>query len=174
MTFLMPELITPSLHKDERGYFSVLFHEDILAQKYHFHLHQINEAHSVYGVIRGLHAQHPPFAQGKIIQVLKGKIVDVVIDIREDSLEKGRVISTILSERQRQLFFIPKGFLHGYGVLSKSARVRYWVDAPYEPKHEIGVRFDDPFLNINWMIEPEKRITSKKDRAFPLWQDLFP
>lgn len=173
MAFLMPHFITPDLYKDERGYFSVLFQKDIFIKTYHFHLQQINEAQSVYGVIRGLHGQQPPYSQSKIIQVLKGKIVDIVIDIRPDSPEKGKVISNILSERQHQLFFIPKGFLHGYGALSKSTRVRYWVDAPYEPEYEIGVRLDDSFLNINWMIEPEKRIISKKDRSLPLWQDIF-
>lgn len=167
------KLITPNVHKDHRGYFLEIFQQNDYAQVLGFHLVQINESFSHYGVIRGLHAQTKPFTQAKIIQVLSGKILDVVVDIRPDSITFGQVMTTLMNDRQKQQLLIPEGFLHGYAVLSEYATIQYYVNAPYSPGHEIGVRYDDPQLNINWMLLPSERIISEKDLSLPTYQQLI-
>ncbi|QRN41614.1 MAG: dTDP-4-dehydrorhamnose 3,5-epimerase [Neisseriaceae bacterium] len=167
------KLITPNVHKDNRGYFLETFRQNDYLKILNFNLVQINESFSYYGVIRGLHAQIEPFAQTKIIQVLSGKILDAVVDIRPNSITFGKTMTILMNERQKQQLLIPEGFLHGYAVLSECATIQYYVNAPYSPSHEIGVRYDDPQLNINWMILPSERHVSDKDLALPTYQQLI-
>lgn len=167
------QLLELASYHDERGIFSVIFEQNQHFDKLNFHLVQINESLSYYGVIRGLHAQQDPYSQAKIIRVLSGKILDVVIDIRPNSPEFGKMFSIKLTEKSKQLLYIPKGFLHGFSVLSQQALVQYFVDEIYKVDKEIGIRYDDPQFKINWLIPHQDQIISEKDLALPYFNNLF-
>ena len=159
----------PKKLNDERGFFTESFREDLfenfLGQKINFC--QENTSESKYGVLRGLHFQVGPFAQSKLVSVLKGKVLDVVIDIRKTSKYYGKSFSIELDDINNKQLFIPKGFAHGFIVLSKTARVSYKVDNYYNPKSERGLNFNDPKFEIDWIIEEKSIILNEKDMNYP-------
>jgi dTDP-4-dehydrorhamnose 3,5-epimerase len=133
---------------------------------------QDNQSSSEYGVVRGLHFQLPPFAQSKLIRVLRGKILDVGIDIRKGSPTYGKAFYIELSAENRKQLYLPKGFAHGFSVLSDKAEVLYKCDAFYNKQSEEGILFDDADLNINWQIPLDKIKVSDKDRSNKAFKDL--
>lgn len=159
----------PKKIDDERGFFTESFRKDLfenfLGQKINFC--QENTSESKYGVLRGLHFQIEPHAQSKLVSVLYGKILDVVVDIRKKSKYYGRSFSIELDDVENNQLFVPKGFAHGFLVLSKIARVSYKVDNYYNPKYERGVSFNDPSLEIDWKIDVNSIILNEKDRNYP-------
>jgi len=132
---------------------------------------QDNQSSSTFGVIRGLHYQLPPYAQAKLVRVLKGKIVDVTVDLRKGSPTYGKVFEKILSAENRRQLYIPKGFAHGFSVISEKADVMYKCDAFYNKESEKGILYNDPDLNIGWRIPEEEAIISDKDKLLPLFKD---
>jgi len=159
-------LIKPRIFGDSRGYFLETFRHDLFAKHVgEIHFTQDNESKSGYGVLRGLHYQMPPYAQSKLVRAVTGRVLDVAVDIRPDSPTFGRHVSTELSEENKHQLFIPKGFAHGFIVLSRQAVFAYKVDAPYAPEHERGIRFDDPDLAVDWGVGAEDICVSDKDRG---------
>ena len=170
-------LCNPAVLKDERGYFFESFRKDSLenfiGEKLFFC--QDNEAKSSKGVLRGLHYQLPPFAQTKLVRVIKGSVLDIVVDIRKESSSFGKYIAIELSEENKKQLFIPAGFAHGYVVLSDEAIFSYKVDNYYNKESERGILFSDDFLRIDWSFPMKGIIISEKDKAQPTIQnaDLF-
>ena len=163
----IPEVIVgePEVYKDARGAFYETFRqqawEEITGQPLNFC--QDNESTSSYGVLRGLHFQAVPHAQAKVVRVVMGKILDVAVDLRKDSATFGQHVKMELSSENKKQMFIPKGFAHGFVVLSASATVAYKVDNYYNPDAEKGIRFDDPKLNIDWNLPKNTIQISPKD-----------
>jgi len=165
-------IFEPKVFTDSRGYFFESYNEDICkAEGLSIKFVQDNQASSEYGVIRGLHYQLAPFAQTKFIRVLSGNILDVVVDLRKGSPSFGKVFSLELSAENHLQLMVPKGFAHGYSVLSKSAEVFYKCDEFYNKENEAGLSYNDLFLNIDWKIEPGKEIISAKDQAQPTFEN---
>lgn len=165
-------IFEPLVHKDDRGYFFESYNEQIFRQQgIDSHFVQDNQSFSCYGVIRGLHYQLEPHAQTKLIRVLKGKILDVALDLRKGSPTFGRHMGMILSEDNKRQFFIPRGFAHGFSVLSETAEVSYKCDGFYNKASEGGIRYDDPALGIDWQIPADKALISPKDAVLPLFAD---
>jgi len=161
-------LLKPHIYKDQRGSFFESFNK----QKYIPYLNDIdfiqdNESVSSYGVLRGLHFQKFPYEQSKLVRVVKGKIQDVAIDIRQSSLTFKKYISVELSDKNNYQLFIPKGFAHGFLVLSKEAIVSYKVDSKYRLQADCGYKYDDPSFNIKWLIDKKEIILSDKDQNLP-------
>lgn len=157
-------ILEPQVFGDERGYFFESFSQKRFAEEVGPTVFvQDNESKSVYGVVRGLHYQKPPYTQAKLVRVVKGCVLDVVVDLRAGSATFGKHVSVELSENNKKQFFIPKGFAHGFAVLSEEAIFQYKCDQYYMPESEGGVRFDDPALGIDWRIPREKMILSEKD-----------
>ena len=158
-------IIEPKLHFDSRGYFKETFNDTVLSQKLGFNLKfcQDNIVKSSKNVIRGLHYQTEKYSQSKLIQVVSGSILDVVIDIRDNSKNYLKYFKIELSAKNSLLLFIPKGFAHGYLALEDNTIVHYKVDTPYMKNFEAGINFKDPRFNIDWGIEEEDIIISKKD-----------
>jgi dTDP-4-dehydrorhamnose 3,5-epimerase len=162
----------PAVFGDDRGYFFESYNANtFLKDGIGFRFVQDNQARSVYGVVRGLHFQHPPHSQTKLIRVLEGSILDVVVDLRVGSPSYGKVFSIELSAGNKKQLLVPTGFAHGYSVLSPTAEVFYKCDQFYNKAVEGGVLFNDPFLNIDWGIPLEKMILSPKDREYPVFSD---
>lgn len=161
-----PLILEPEVFGDERGYFFESYNkrelERLTGQGMNFV--QDNESCSFYGVIRGLHYQKGPYAQTKLVRVLQGTIYDVFVDIREDSPTFLRWEGVELSAENRKQVLIPKGFAHGFSVLSEKAVVAYKCDAFYEPSAETGIAYDDPVLGIDWKLNGEDVVLSDKDR----------
>lgn len=164
-------IIEPTLFEDKRGYFYESFNYDKL-NKYigHFNIFQINKSRSKYGVLRGLHFQDPPYNQAKIITVIKGAILDVIVDIRTDSPTYGKHESFLLKGHDKRQLYIPRGFAHGFIVLSRNAEFQYIVDNKYAPEHDNGIKYNDVFLNINW--EVQNPILSDKDKNLKPFIDV--
>ena len=161
-------LFEPKVFGDRRGYFFESYNENVFsAQGLEVKFVQDNQAQSSYGVIRGLHYQQNPNAQTKLIRVLSGKILDVVVDIRHGSPTYGKTLSIVLSDENKKQLLIPKGFAHGYAVLSETAEVFYKCDAFYNKDSEGGIIYNDPDLAIDWQIPADKTITSEKDLFYP-------
>ena len=161
-------IFEPTVFKDPRGIFFESYNEKVFAQNgVERHFVQDNQSSSTYGVIRGLHYQLPPYDQGKLVRVLKGKILDVVVDIRKGSPTFGKSFSIELSEENRAQLFIPRGFAHGFSVLSETADVFYKCDAFYNRDSEAGIHNNDPMLAIDWKIPANDRVVSDKDNALP-------
>jgi dTDP-4-dehydrorhamnose 3,5-epimerase len=163
-------IFEPIVYKDERGHFfesynEQTFHKEGVTNRFV----QDNQSFSAYGVIRGLHYQLDPHAQCKLIRVLRGKILDVAIDLRKSSPSYGKWISVELSADNRRQLLVPRGFAHGFSVLSQTAEVSYKCDAFYHKESEGGIRFDDPELNIDWQVPVDKAIVSQKDLDLPLF-----
>lgn len=158
-------ILEPQVFGDARGYFFESFSQkvfDELVSKTVFV--QDNESMSSYGVVRGLHYQLPPYTQAKLVRVVKGCVWDVVVDLRKNSATFGHHIAVELSEQNKYQFFIPRGFAHGFAVLSREAIFQYKCDNYYAPGYEAGIQFDDPALAIDWKIPREEMILSEKDR----------
>jgi dTDP-4-dehydrorhamnose 3,5-epimerase len=162
----------PKVFEDSRGYFFESYNEKSFSEMgIETHFVQDNESSSLYGVIRGLHYQLNPFAQAKLIRVLEGKILDVVVDIRKGSPDFGKNFALELTAENKKQLYIPKGFAHGFSVLSEKAIVFYKCDRFYNKESEAGIRFNDPQLNIDWKIPVNKAIISEKDKKLPSLAD---
>lgn len=165
-------IIEPKIFPDARGYFFESFNIDgIRKAGIDFNPVQDNESKSSKGVIRGLHYQLNPYAQTKLIRVVEGKIFDVAVDLRKDSPTFKRWFGKIIDSETKKQIFIPKGFAHGFSVLSDYAIIQYKVDDFYNKASERGIRFDDPQLNINWHLDDISPIFSEKDMAHPYIDD---
>ena len=163
-------LIEPVIHSDERGYFVETFKQKLLdeALGYRVKFIQDNESESVsQGVLRGLHFQSPPFAQNKLVRVIKGEVLDVAVDIRKDSATFGKHVTAELSEKNKMQLFVPRGFAHGFVVLSQGAVISYKVDAYYSAKNSEGIAYNDKDINIDWRFLEEELILSKADQNHP-------
>lgn len=159
----------PRVFHDDRGYFFESFSQrDFAGAGYAMDWVQDNQARSTYGVIRGLHYQHEPHAQTKLIRALEGVILDVVVDMRKGSATYGKAFAIELSGDNKKQLLIPRGFAHGYSVLSPTAEILYKCDNLYNKPSEGGIRFDDPALGIDWKVPADKAILSPKDLALPL------
>ncbi len=158
----------PKVFEDSRGCFFESYNENIFkADGVDMHWVQDNQSSSSYGVIRGMHYQLPPYAQTKLVRVLRGKILDVVVDIRKESTTFGKTFSIVLSSKNKKQLLVPKGFAHGFAVLSKKAEVLYKCDGFYNKESEGGIVYNDAELNIDWRIPQEKATISDKDKELP-------
>jgi dTDP-4-dehydrorhamnose 3,5-epimerase len=165
-------LIKPKVFEDTRGYFFESYNKGILKQSgINLDFVQDNQSKSGYGVIRGLHYQLVPKAQTKLVRVLEGKIWDVAVDLRKGSRTFRQWYGVELSHENHLQLLIPKGFAHGFSVLSEQAVVFYKCDELYAPDHEAGIRFDDPELKVDWKIDEKDRILSGRDSKMPLLRD---
>lgn len=161
-------IIEPLLHSDARGYFMESFNHDVFQKAgISFNPVQDNESSSVKGVIRGLHYQLRPFDQAKLIRVIEGKILDVALDIRKSSKTYGKWFGIELDSENKKQLLIPRGFAHGFSVLSKKAVIQYKCDNFYKPAFERGIAVNDPSLGINWKTDISKAIISDKDLNNP-------
>lgn len=166
-------IIEPRVFVDARGYFFESFSHKLFTEKVaDTHFVQDNESRSSYGVVRGLHFQRPPFAQAKLVRVVKGRILDVAVDIRKDSPTFGKYVAVELSDENKRQIYIPHGFAHGLAVLSDEAILNYKCDNYYDSQSEGSVLWSDPQLNIDWQLAIEDIILSEKDKASPLLKDV--
>lgn len=164
-------LIKPQVVEDSRGFFLERFSRKAFKEKQiDVDFVQDNHSHSVKHVLRGLHFQKPPFAQDKLVWVTHGEVFDVAVDLRKDSPTFGKWEAVILSENNNQLFWIPKGFAHGFAVLSERADLLYKVSNYYSSQHDCGVIWDDPDIGIDWPVDHP--ILSDKDRKLPGLREL--
>jgi len=165
-------IIEPRVFADERGYFFESFSETKFAKAgLNTGFVQDNESKSHRGVIRGLHYQLAPYAQAKLIRVVRGTVYDVAVDLREGSPTFGQWFGVEVSASKKNQFYIPKGFAHGFSVLSEYAIFSYKCDAFYNPIADRGIRFDDPVLKIDWGLPLEDAVISAKDMALPFFAD---
>lgn len=165
-------IIEPRVFNDARGYFFEAWkHEEFKANIGDVKFIQDNESKSSYGVLRGLHYQKGDLSQAKLVRVIKGKVLDVAVDLRKSSPTFGKHVMVELSDENKRQFFIPRGFAHGFLVLSEEAVFTYKVDNPYAPQAEAGIRWNDPDLGIEWPIDPNDVLTSEKDLKQPLLRD---
>lgn len=165
-------IIEPRVFNDARGYFMEAWKQE----EFNEHIGRVdfiqdNESKSSFGVLRGLHYQKGDASQAKLVRVIKGKVLDVAVDIRRSSPTFGKHVMVELSEDNKRQFFIPHGFAHGFLVLSQEAVFTYKVDRPYAPQAEAGIRWNDPDLAIEWPIDPGQVQTSAKDLVQPLFKD---
>ena len=166
-------IIEPKVFKDARGYFFESFSQREFEEKVRkINFVQDNESMSSYGVMRGLHFQAPPFAQSKLVRCVKGKVLDVAVDIRKGSPTYGQHVAVELSEDNHRQFFVPRGFAHGFAVLSETAIFQYKCDNFYAPQADGGISILDEFLGIDWQIPMEKALLSEKDTKHPLLKDF--
>ncbi len=166
-------IIEPRIFKDDRGYFFESFSQREFEEKVcKTTFVQDNESKSSYGVLRGLHFQKPPFAQSKLVRVIKGAVLDVAVDIRKGSPTFGQYVSVELTGDNHRQFFIPRGFAHGFSVLSEEVIFQYKCDNFYSPQSEGAIAWNDPDLNIDWRIPVEEVILSEKDSKHPKLKDL--
>jgi dTDP-4-dehydrorhamnose 3,5-epimerase len=165
-------IIEPKVFNDARGYFMEAWKQEEFNQ----HIGKVdfiqdNESKSSFGVLRGLHYQKGETSQAKLVRVIKGKVLDVAVDLRKSSPTFGKHVMVELSEENKRQFFIPRGFAHGFLVLSEEAVFTYKVDNPYSPSTDGGIRWNDPDLGIEWPIDPAKVLTSEKDLNQPFLKD---
>ena len=166
-------IINPTVFPDERGYFFEAYNQAKFAENgIHYKFIQDNQSFSKRGVIRGLHLQINPFAQAKLVRVLEGEILDVAVDLRKNSPTYGQHVSVVLSAENKKQLMVPHGFAHGFSVLSETASVLYKVDQSYHKDSERGIRYDDPVLNIDWKVSPDKVIVSEKDLVLSAFSDI--
>ena len=159
-------IIEPKLFKDNRGYFYESFNAKEFNDKVgSINFVQDNESKSSYGVLRGIHFQKPPFSQAKLVRVIKGKVLDIAVDLRKDSPTYGQWTGVILSARNKKQFFLPRGMGHAFVVLSKTAVFQYKCDNFYCKESEGGIAWNDPTLNIDWGISTKDIILSEKDKG---------
>ncbi|MBS2212142.1 dTDP-4-dehydrorhamnose 3,5-epimerase [Carboxylicivirga mesophila] len=169
-------LIKPSVFGDNRGYFLESFNQEKFSQHIgDVNFVQVNESKSAYGVLRGLHYQKPPYSQAKLVRCIEGKVLDVVVDLRHLSPTYGQHLSFELSGENKHQLFIPRGFAHGFVVLSETAIFSYMVDNKYAPDFDSGIAWNDKDLNIDWQLPIEEIILSEKDKALkPLKETVIP
>ena len=166
-------IFEPVVYEDSRGYFFESYNANLFSgEQLQLRFVQDNQSGSAYGVIRGLHYQLNPFAQSKLVRVLAGRILDVVVDIRQRSPTYGQKFSIELSAENKKQLFVPPGFAHGFSVLSDRAEVLYKCDQFYSREHETGIRFNDRELAIDWKIPAGKEIVSEKDQQLPLFGNV--
>ena len=170
-------IVEPRFFKGGRGYFFESFSQREFEEKVcKTTFVQDNESKSSYGVVRGLHFQKPPFAQSKLVRVIKGAVLDVAVDIRKDSPTFGQYVSVELTGENHRQFFIPRGFAHGFSVLSEEVIFQYKCDNFYSPQSEGAIAWNDSDLNIDWRIPVEEVVLSEKDSKHPKlkdWQSVF-
>lgn len=167
-------ILEPKVFKDSRGYFFESWSQREFAEKVApVEFVQDNESMSSYGVIRGLHYQKAPYAQSKLVRCVKGAVLDVAVDLREDSPTFGRHVATLLTEDNHRQLFIPKGFAHGFSVLSDVAVFQYKCDEFYHPEAEDGIQLMDESLGIDWQIPAGKEILSEKDKTRKTIKEMF-
>ena len=167
-------ILEPRVFGDERGYFFESFSQrEFNEQVAEVTFVQDNESKSSYGVVRGLHYQLPPYTQAKLVRVVEGEVLDVVVDLRKNSATFGKHVAVVLSGENKRQFFIPKGFAHGFAVLSPQAIFQYKCDNYYAPQYESGIQFDDPALGIDWKIREAEMILSAKDRMHKRLEEAF-
>ncbi len=169
-------IFEPRVFGDDRGYFFESFRQDIVNQ----HIGEVsfvqdNESKSGYGVLRGLHFQKPPFTQSKLVRVVYGSVLDIAVDLRLGSPWYGRHVSCVLDAERKNMLWVPKGFAHGFLVLSPEAVFAYKCDNYYTPSHDAGLLWNDPALNIDWRLPVKAIRVSDKDALQPLFNsvDLF-
>ncbi|MDE7456545.1 MAG: dTDP-4-dehydrorhamnose 3,5-epimerase [Prevotella sp.] len=165
-------IIEPRVFNDARGYFFEAWKKDEFEQ----HIGKVdfvqdNESKSSYGVLRGLHYQKGEFSQAKLVRVIKGRVLDVAVDLRKSSPTFGQYVMVELSDENKRQFFIPRGFAHGFLVLSDEAIFTYKVDNVYAPQADAGIRWNDPDVGIQWPIDLDKVMTSEKDLKQPFLRD---
>ena len=160
-------VIEPDVFEDERGFFFEGFNADKFKAitGVNFVPKQLNQSGSIKGVLRGLHFQNSPKAQAKLVSCPQGELLDVAVDLRKDSPTYKQSFTVRLSEENKKQLFIPKGFAHGFVVLSEYGKLMYQVDELYSPKHDTGIAYNDPDLNISWVLKPEEIILSNKDQS---------
>jgi len=166
-------VIKPRVFSDARGFFFETYNEERyreagITQQFV----QDNMSKSSYGVVRGLHFQKPPYSQAKLVQVIEGAVLDVAVDLRSDSATYGQWHAVELTAENHLQFLIPRGFAHGFAVLSETAIFTYKCDNLYHPESEGGIIYNDPTLNIDWGIPADKALISEKDTKHPLFKDL--
>ena len=167
-------VIEPRVFNDARGYFFEAFkQQEFDAHIGHVDFVQDNESMSSRGVLRGLHYQKGDCSQAKLVRVIKGRVLDVAVDIRRSSPTFGQHVMVELSDENKRQFFIPRGFAHGFLVLSDEAIFTYKVDNVYAPQAEAGICWNDPALGIEWPIDPKNVVTSEKDLKAPLLKDAW-
>lgn len=165
----------PKLLGDSRGYFYETFNEQRFKSQTGISVHfvQDNQSMSQYGVVRGLHMQGGEFSQAKLVRCIKGKVLDVVVDLRKNEPTFGKTFSVILSEENHTQLFIPRGFAHGFSVLSETAVFVYKCDNFYNPNFEIGLAYNDPKFAIDWQLPAADFIVSEKDQNNPAFAEAF-
>lgn len=158
-------IIEPKIYSDDRGYFFESYNNEQFAKNGINNVFiQDNQSKSVYGVIRGLHCQLGKYSQAKLVRVIKGRVLDVAVDVRKDSPTFGKHIAVELSDENQRQLFIPRHFLHGFSVLSEEAIFMYKVDNSYCKASEFGIKYNDPSIGIDWKVPEDKIILSDKDR----------
>lgn len=163
-------IFEPKVFEDVRGYFMETFNERVFAEKnINTKFVQDNQSKSTFGVLRGLHYQLNPFAQAKLVRVISGEVLDVAVDIRQNSPTFGQHVSIILSAENKKQLYIPRGFAHGFVVLSETAEFFYKCDNFYSKEHDAGIIFNDADLQIDWKISPDKLNISDKDKNLPVF-----
>ncbi len=161
-------IFEPAVYPDERGFFFESYNKKLF-QSHHIpdEFVQDNQSYSVYGVIRGLHYQREPYTQSKLVRVIEGEILDVVLDMRAGSPGFGKTYSILLSAENRKQIYVPRGFAHGFSVLSEKALITYKCDQFYNKQSEAGILYNDTALNIDWQIPSNKELVSPKDIHLP-------
>ncbi|NTW68512.1 MAG: dTDP-4-dehydrorhamnose 3,5-epimerase [Chlorobiaceae bacterium] len=167
----------PEVFGDDRGYFFESFRQDLIEKHIgHVLFVQDNESKSCYGVLRGLHFQKPPYTQSKLVRAVQGRVLDVAVDIRQGSPWYGRHVTRVLDGDRKNMMWVPKGFAHGFVVLSEEAVFAYKCDNYYTPSHDAGILWNDSALGIDWQLPDEDILLSGKDKILPVLGeiDLFP
>lgn len=166
-------ILEPKVFADRRGYFMESYNQKVFREFVgDIDFVQDNESCSSRGVMRGLHFQRPPYAQAKLVRCVRGRVLDVAVDIRKGSPTYGRHVSCLLTEDNHRQFFIPRGFAHGFAVLSETAVFQYKCDNYYHPEADGGISIVDPSLRIDWMMDSSGAILSDKDLCHPLLRDF--
>ncbi len=159
-------IVEPHIFGDKRGYFFESYEENEFKRNgIKSRFVQDNQSKSSYGVVRGLHLQRPPYSQAKLVRVISGCVLDVAVDLRPGSKTFGKYVAVELSDENQRQLFIPRGFAHGFSVLSETAIFAYKVDDIFAPAYEFGLRYDEPQINVDWKIPAKDIITSDKDRV---------
>lgn len=166
-------IIEPKVFRDDRGYFLESYNKKTFFDAgINANFVQDNQSFSHRGTLRGLHGQAEPFAQGKLVRVIQGRVIDIAVDIRKSSPTYGQYVSAELSGENFKMFWVPPGFLHGFSTLEDNTIFAYKVTNLYDKASEIGVKWNDPQLNIDWGLEDNEVILSDKDRLLPLFKDF--
>jgi dTDP-4-dehydrorhamnose 3,5-epimerase len=178
LEYKSPIFIEPTIHGDQRGYFFESYNEQTFIARWGISAKfvQDNESLSRRGTLRGLHYQLNPMAQAKLVRVVTGAVLDIAIDIRRSSEHFGRVYQYLLNDENRSMLFVPRGFAHGFVVLSESAIFQYKVDNFYSKEHERGIRYDDPKFAIDWQVPKSDILVSEKDSILTLFEsaEVYP
>ncbi|MGV3508086.1 MAG: dTDP-4-dehydrorhamnose 3,5-epimerase [Sphingobacteriaceae bacterium] len=166
-------IVEPKVWKDDRGYFFESFNKKTFQEAgITADFVQDNQSLSNRGTLRGLHGQADPFAQGKLVRVIQGRVIDIAVDIRKNSPTYGQYVSIELSAENFKMFWVPPGFLHGFATLEDNTIFAYKVTNLYDKASEIGIRWNDPDLNIDWGLQSDEVILSDKDKVLPLFKDF--